>query len=275
MRTRVISVMVVAGAFILWLGYAPSQAKVDPPDTGYGVERLIAVSSATPARVLPTAASISMTLALAVSVVDGDTIDVKLPDGQVKRLRYIGVSAPEDHANVCFGHAATTYNLTLVQGKQVWLERDVSETDKYGRLLRYVYLLDGRIVNEELVRAGYAQVTTYPPDVRYAQRFLAIQREARSRIAGLWGVCDSTAVITATPSPTTKGVIGVATCPKGCVVPPQGCTIKGNISKSGEKIYHVPGQTYYEQTKISPEYGERWFCTDAEALANGWRKALR
>jgi hypothetical protein len=52
------------------------------------------------------------------------------------------------------------------------------------------------------------------------------------------------------------------------------CDIKGNISvDSGEKIYHVPGQRYYDQTQISPEYGERWFCTEAEALDAGWRKA--
>jgi hypothetical protein len=63
-------------------------------------------------------------------------------------------------------------------------------------------------------------------------------------------------------------------CASGCTEHKSGCDIKGNISvDSGEKIYHVPGQTYYSETKISPEYGERWFCTEAEAIANGWRKA--
>jgi hypothetical protein len=52
------------------------------------------------------------------------------------------------------------------------------------------------------------------------------------------------------------------------------CTIKGNVSiDSGEHIYHVPGQEYYDQTRISPQYGERWFCSEAEARAAGWRKA--
>jgi len=64
-------------------------------------------------------------------------------------------------------------------------------------------------------------------------------------------------------------------CPDGCKTHELGCDIKGNISvDGGEKIYHVPGQSYYSQTKISPEYGERWFCTEAEAKAAGWRKAL-
>ena len=63
-------------------------------------------------------------------------------------------------------------------------------------------------------------------------------------------------------------------CPSGCVTHPAGCDIKGNIGfESGEKIYHLPGMEYYSQTTISPEYGERWFCTEAEARANGWRKA--
>jgi len=76
-----------------------------------------------------------------------------------------------------------------------------------------------------------------------------------------------------TPSPTpTKS----SRCPSGCITPPPGCDIKGNISfNTGEKIYHVPGQEYYDETIIRPEYGERWFCTEYEAIANGWRKSKR
>jgi hypothetical protein len=62
-------------------------------------------------------------------------------------------------------------------------------------------------------------------------------------------------------------------CPEGCEIPPPGCDIKGNISKTGEKIYHVLGQRWYDETKINPGKGEAWFCTEAEARANGWRKA--
>ena len=63
-------------------------------------------------------------------------------------------------------------------------------------------------------------------------------------------------------------------CPQGCAQPPLGCVIKGNISqRNGERIYHLPGQRWYDSTIISPEDGEAWFCTEAEALQNGWRKA--
>ena len=65
-------------------------------------------------------------------------------------------------------------------------------------------------------------------------------------------------------------------CPQGCSLPKPGCEIKGNISyRIGEKIYHLPGQEYYNRTVISPDYGERWFCTELEARANGWRKSKR
>ena len=65
-------------------------------------------------------------------------------------------------------------------------------------------------------------------------------------------------------------------CPKGCAAPPPGCDVKGNISfKTGERIYHLPGQSFYDQTVISPGRGEAWFCTETEARANGWRKSKR
>lgn len=64
-------------------------------------------------------------------------------------------------------------------------------------------------------------------------------------------------------------------CPYGCNEHEPGCDIKGNINiESGEKIYHVPGQAYYDKTEIRPEYGERWFCNEYEADHNGWRKAM-
>lgn len=65
-------------------------------------------------------------------------------------------------------------------------------------------------------------------------------------------------------------------CPQGCVNPPPGCAIKGNVSTTtGERIYHLPGGRYYDLTVISPSYGERWFCTEAEAVSNGWRKSAQ
>jgi micrococcal nuclease len=205
-----------------------------------------------------------------VRVVDGDTIDVDLA-GATVRVRYIGMDTPETvdprRPVGCFGAEAAARNRALVEGREVELEKDVSETDSFGRLLRYVYV-DGVMVNEALVREGYAQVATYPPDVKYVDRLLAAQREAQAARRGLWSAC-------AAPTPTVAPAAR-SSCPQGCTVPPAGCVIKGNISQStGEKIYHVPGGDFYDQTVIDPARGERWFCTEAEAVANGWRKSAR
>jgi hypothetical protein len=75
--------------------------------------------------------------------------------------------------------------------------------------------------------------------------------------------------VTLAPSPPPE-----AGCPQGCLSPKPECAIKGNISfRNGERIYHLPNQRYYNKTIITPEKGERWFCTEAEAQANGWRKS--
>lgn len=202
-----------------------------------------------------------------VRVIDGDTIEVAIA-GVPTTVRYIGVDTPEtvhpSEPTGCFGAEASAYNKALVAGKFVQLERDISDTDKYGRLLRYVYV-DGVMVNYELVRGGYAQVVTYPPDVRYTDMFRAAEASARTAGLGLWGsVCAGAYEVR-------PDVI-----PSGGVNPVDAsCVIKGNISQtSGERIYHVPGCEYYNQTVITEAAGERWFCTDAEAVASGWRKAL-
>jgi micrococcal nuclease len=139
------------------------------------------------------------------TVIDGDTIEVNL-EGQLYTVRYIGVDTPEtkhpQKGVQCFGPEATQRNLGLVAGQSVLLEKDVSETDRYGRLLRYVWLSDGRMVNEVLTSEGYAQVTTYPPDVKYADRFLKAQREAREAKRGLWGMCTDGATPASTPKAT-------------------------------------------------------------------------
>jgi endonuclease YncB( thermonuclease family) len=123
-------------------------------------------------------------------IVDGDTVQV-LIDGVEYRLRYIGIDTPETkHPTLGvepFGPEATQANTELVEGKTVWLEKDVSETDRYGRLLRYVYV-DDLMVNEELLRRGLARVATFPPDVKYADRFLELQRAAQEAGLGMWGV---------------------------------------------------------------------------------------
>ena len=129
--------------------------------------------------------------ATVLEVVDGDTILVAIGD-QTFRLRYIGIDAPETKHPTKppdrLGPEATEVNRRLVGGKTVYLEKDVSETDRYGRLLRYVYLSDGTFVNAELVRLGYAQAISYPPDVKHQDLLTAMQRNAREAGRGLWGL---------------------------------------------------------------------------------------
>lgn len=122
-------------------------------------------------------------------VVDGDTIIVAL-DGEERRVRYIGIDTPEtvrpNWPVEPFGPAASAFNVELVEGKTVWLEKDVSETDQFDRLLRYVWLVDGRMVNAVLVEEGYALATTIPPDVRHAAELVRLQADARAHERGLW-----------------------------------------------------------------------------------------
>jgi micrococcal nuclease len=122
-------------------------------------------------------------------VIDGDTIEVRIGQ-QLYKVRYIGIDTPETvdprRPVGYFGEQASAKNKELVLYKTVYLERDVSDTDKYGRLLRYVYLSDKTMVNLELVRLGYAKASTYPPDVKFSMLFADAEREARNNGRGLW-----------------------------------------------------------------------------------------
>jgi micrococcal nuclease len=132
-------------------------------------------------------------------VIDGDTL--KLENGE--RVRLIGIDTPELHESdklyrdsqrthqdiqtiKALGKRAYDFTRSLVEGKSVTLEFDLERSDKYGRLLAYVYLKDGTFVNAEIVKQGYASLMTYPPNVKYADLFLKLYREARENRRGLW-----------------------------------------------------------------------------------------
>jgi endonuclease YncB( thermonuclease family) len=113
-------------------------------------------------------------------VIDGDTIDVNV-NGTGYRVRYIGVNTPE-RDETCFQEAANA-NAALVQGQTVTLVRDVSETDRFGRLLRYVYV-NGLNVNGQLVAQGWAEAVEYPPDTAQTADFRALEAQARAANLG-------------------------------------------------------------------------------------------
>lgn len=127
-------------------------------------------------------------------VIDGDTVEIK----EGLKVRYIGIDTPETvdprRPVGCFGKEASAENKRLAEGHEAFLVKDVSETDKFGRLLRYVYIFneDGSTVfiNDHLVRYGFAKVSTFPPDVKYSEQFLAAEREARENNRGLWNKCQ-------------------------------------------------------------------------------------
>jgi|GEM_PF-1297875 len=126
------------------------------------------------------------------SAVDGDTI--YLSTGE--KVRYIGVDTPETKHPTkkveCFGQEAFEENKRLIQNKTVRLEKDVSDKDRYGRLLRYVYVVsestdkEDIFVNDYLARKGYASAATFPPDVKFSEQFRLAEREAREHQKGLW-----------------------------------------------------------------------------------------
>jgi len=122
-------------------------------------------------------------------VVDGDTIDISPSVEGRSRVRLIGMDTPEVHFGTQpYGPEASAFAKREVEGEEVGLELDVQKIDPYGRLLAYVYLPDGEMFNETLLKERYAQVATFPPNVKYVDRFLKDQREARKANRGLWGL---------------------------------------------------------------------------------------
>ena len=185
----IFSILIIfAGFSLLWFGMTPEtlQIKIFPepspsPDIIKTESTKITFSE-------PEGESILVT-----KVIDGDTIEV---EGGI-RVRLIGIDTPETkdprRPVGCFGKEASKETKSLLEGKRVMLEKDVSETDKYERLLRYVYLPlesgQALFVNDYLVREGFALALTYPPDVKYNEQFRQAEREAREEKRGLWGRC--------------------------------------------------------------------------------------
>ncbi len=195
------------------------------------------------------------------SIVDGDTLHVRV-GGQDATVRVVGIDAPE--TSECWGAQATEAAAALLTGTRVQLIADPSQadTDRYGRLLRYVLLPDGTDLGTRMITDGNAYEYTYdaPYDNQDAYRSAQAASEADGR--GLWsaGSCRGRRSL---PEPTTTAT--TTTSERGA------CDIKGNINADDDRIYHVPGGNDYHRTKIDEAKGERWFCSVAEAEADGWR----
>lgn len=180
--------VILFGLVLLWFGLKPAAETSYKP-----LSTVTPLAENSPAATNSAVVGIDGERALVSKVVDGDTIE--LDNG--KTVRFIGMDTPETvdprRSVGCFGKEASNETKKLLSGKEVILQKDVSETDKYGRLLRYVFLPleNGRIlfVNDYLVREGFAKVLTYPPDVSYNEQFRQAERQAKEGRRGLWGRC--------------------------------------------------------------------------------------
>ncbi|MBA4420125.1 MAG: nuclease [Anaerolinea sp.] len=155
-------------------------------------------------------------IARVIRITDGDTIRVVM-NGKEYKVRYIGMDTPEMSDDI-FASASSNYNSNLVFGKEIVMFKDVSDTDRYGRLLRYV-VVDDLFVNFELVKNGYAYAFTYPPDVACAKTFSEAQRSATELGLGLWGL-----LMVPTPQvESTTAILGNNNCdpsyPDVCIPP--------------------------------------------------------
>ena len=228
---------------------------------------LVATQSFTPvaARVGPAAPSVEGPA----RVIDGDTIEV-----QGVKVRLEGIDAPETDQTCnkppsllrtfglgtwkC-GQEATQHVARLVRDRTV--RCDSRGTDAYGRMLG-ICVVEGLEINADVVRQGLAWAF-----VKYSQRYVEIEAEARAAKRGIWQAETKPAWVWraerwhAAEGEKRADEAGAA------------CVIKGNITRTGQ-IYHMPWDRWYDKTRIELSKGERWFCTETEAVAAGWRAAV-
>lgn len=183
-------------------------------------------------------------------VVDGDTIEVKMGETKEK-VRLIGIDTPEtvhpEKEEEPYGKEASDFTKERLNGQEIRLELDVEERDRYGRLLAYVWLGD-EMFNDTLLREGYARLATFPPNVKYVERFTATQKEARESQRGLWALeLEEDEINSESNQEMEQGeYLG---------------------SRNSDK-YHLPGCKWAQKIK---EENQVWFETVEEAEAAGYK----
>jgi len=204
-----------------------------------------------------------VTEAVVERVIDGDTVKVRLKNGQTEDVRFLLIDTPETvnpkKPVQPYGPEASRFTKeALPAGSEVLLERDESKADRYGRLLAYVWA-DGKMINQELLRKGLARVAyIYEPDTRYVETFQKIEDEAKGEKLGVWQT-NGYATDRGFDTSVMKGTSAEST---DCG------DIKGNINRQGKKIYHVQGGRSYDE--VNPE---EMFCSEREAKEAGFVRA--
>lgn len=193
------------------------------------------------------------------SILDGDTLDIG-----TQRIRLFGIDAPETGQRCddgkgkhwpCGAEAAKALR-SMTQGKELRCEGDTRDT--YGRLLARCSVASVSI-NEEMIRQGMAWAF-----VKYSTDFVALEADAKQARVGIWKA--------ATP---TAWEYRASRWKVAEVAAPNGCPIKGNVNSNGERIYHPPWSPWYEKVNMKDTgKGKRWFCSEEEAIAAGWRSAI-
>lgn len=264
--------LLIGVALIFAAIFGHENAELSDESASSETERLIqpSVGDEAPIYVKPTSTA---TVEGRASVIDGDTVDI-----QGRRIRLNGIDAPESDqrcsdgrgkAFMCGARSAGYLDDLLAKSRPTRCE--FVEFDQYGRMVADCYRADDANVAALMVAAGWALDWPRHSNGRYARE----QEQAASGRLGMWSGAfakpwewraEQRGLQTTTES-APLSLFGSTTESTAS------CVIKGNISKKGERIYHMPGQRYYSQTKISPSKGERWFCTEAEARAAGWRRS--
>jgi len=200
-------------------------------------------------------------LYLVTEVIDGDTIEINASN----RVRLLEIDAPE--RGECYFSESKEALSDLIEGEYVRLEKDTSGVDNFGRLLRYVFLLqedtmDDTFVNDYMLEQGFADIYEASQDKRYRDILMHGRNEAVTMKKGMWSDCEK------------ELELEMERFEENNFPPDPTCVIKGNVSKSGYgKVYFLPGCADYQRVKIDFEKGDMYFCDEAEALSAGFTKA--
>jgi len=196
-----------------------------------------------------------------VRVVDGDTIEI---NNEIM-VRLLGIDAPEQ--GDCYYNEAKQALNELVLGEDIRLEKDIFGTDNFGRLLRYVFVpeqdfINDVFVNDYLLEQGFADTLFMSNSQKYRDILIHSRNEAVTDERGMWGACEQ------------ELEEKTSTFETNDPPPNPDCIIKGNISEHGYgKTYFFPGCPNYNRVKVDFEKGDRYFCTNEEAEAAGFKMA--
>lgn len=193
LTAAIVIVSVVLSFFLIWQGLNLDKSH---PNNKISIPDQNVLGSKSEIQTPEGSSSANLSKFLVTKVIDGDTFEIEAGNEKFK-VRMIGVDTPETvdprRPVGCFGKTASEETKRLIEGKQVILTKDISETDKYNRLLRYVFLplsdKENLFINDYLVRQGFANASSYPPDVKYDDRFAQAEAEARENLRGLWSEC--------------------------------------------------------------------------------------